>query len=267
MGAEQGQAPALLAHTGRYAEAYLVGAVVSHLVGGRSAALLLERLGDDVDGAAHTRRTHLRGAQSALRLQGARHIAYASPVAPVDRAVLHVVHGHAVHHRSHVRVVEAAHVDLRVAPSAALLVGVHARCRLQHLGELLCAQLLLDFLGRDRTQGNGRLAVQAQGSGHGDALQADVGGLQLQGTHIAALVNHEVRGLESHVGNGHLAMLPGITEGELTLRAGYCSSLFALQLYVGTHQRFAGLGVHQSAFHGCLSHSQDAESQHARQHQ
>ena len=141
---EQGHSPTRLRETCRHCEHHLVHIVVANAVVERATLLGLKRLCDDVDGTAHRRSRHLRGAQSALCLHGACNVGKASPVRPVNVLVLHIVHRNTIHHHGNVGVVESTHVNLRVAIATALFVGVYARGRLKNFRELLSTNLLLD---------------------------------------------------------------------------------------------------------------------------
>ena len=156
--AQHRDGPSAGAKTRADGEEQFVRPVVAQRVGDYASALGVDTLGDDVDRTAHGRSAHFAGAHTALGLHHGRHVAQTLPVAPVDRTAFHVVHRHTVDHRGHVRIVETAHPDLRVAPAAALSVGMHARRVLQDLGELGAAQTLLYLQRVDLADCHRRLA-------------------------------------------------------------------------------------------------------------
>ena len=155
-------------HTGGNGESHFVIPVVAEGIRERTAFLGVNAAGDDIDGTAYRGSGQLGRTHTALRLHHRGHVAQSLPVAPIDRTALHVIHRHTVDHRGYVRVIETAHPDLRVAPAATLSVGVHTRRVLEHLGELLSCQTLLDLNSRHLThcyRGNLR-ASHLTGDGH-----------------------------------------------------------------------------------------------------
>ena len=262
----QRHAPALVGHTRRNVEGNLIGSIIAHLVRDASASLLIQGLGDDVDGTTHTGCAHLRSSQSALRLHDFGHIADAGPIAPIDGSVLHVVHGHTVHHRRHIRVVETAHVYLRVAPAAALLVGVHARCRLHDFGELLSTQFLFYLLDGHIGQRYGCLAVEGHSARHRYAFQGHFIGFQSQGAHLTAFGYRELLCLETQIAYRYFAASVGIAQAKIAIGIRRRTCLFSNDTHLRPYQWLARIGIHQHTLHCCLSHSHRSHRQQRRQH-
>ena len=125
--------------------AVLVQAAESELLLVHEARALGRGIGDDVDRATDRRRGQVDRRKAALELDAGCGIAQAVPVGPVDPPVLHVVDGHTVDHHGGVALVEAAHVDARVAGAAPLLGRVDAGGNVQHQRKIPGAQLVLDL--------------------------------------------------------------------------------------------------------------------------
>jgi hypothetical protein len=128
-------------------------------------------IGDDVERSPDGGGGQVHGGQPPLELDAGGGVSHPVPVGPVDPAVLHVVHRHAVDHDGGVPLVEAPDVDAGVPGPATTLGGVHAGGDVQHHGEVPGAQLVLD------------LDLGHVGVGHGGLPLDGSGGKDLEGVH------------------------------------------------------------------------------------
>ena len=181
-----GECPAVLHQSRRDGEQHFVVAVITHGVRDRTAFLGVYASCDDIDRTAHRRSGQFGSTHAALGLHDRSDVSQSLPVGPIDGAALHVIHRHAVDHGSDVGVVESSHPDLRVTPSAALSVGMHTRCALQHLRKLLTCQPLLDLQRGDLADRHRRLLRARHLARDRHVLQGDSLRLQFDDTEINA---------------------------------------------------------------------------------
>ena len=150
-------------------------AVVAHLgQEGQAAVAGLVSPGQDVDGAANGGDGQFAGPEAPLDLGGAHDEVEARPVAPVDPAVLHVVHGHAVHHDGEVGLVKSSDGHARIAVTTPLLRRVDARRGVEDERQVPSGQFLLDLGGKDVGEGDRGLPVNGDVGRH-DRLLEDEG--------------------------------------------------------------------------------------------
>ena len=140
---------------------------------GQHRFLVVEAFGEHVDGAAHRGHGNLRGRQAALHLERLSHIAKV-PVRPEHVAVFHVVHRHPVDEHGHVALVEAAHVDARVAGAAAALGGIYAGCFVENHRQVAVRKSFAQLHFVHNREGHGSFAFLRLGGHHLHLAQAGV---------------------------------------------------------------------------------------------
>ena len=141
----------------RETDGRLVEGVGAGLLHDPESAALPGHVGDDVHRPPDRGDGEVGGAQSPLHLDRRGDIAETVPVRPVDPAALLVVDRDAVDQDRDVALVEAAHVDARVAGAPALLGGVHARGVVEDHRQVPGAELAVHLRLRHVREGHGRL--------------------------------------------------------------------------------------------------------------
>ena len=210
-------------------------AVVAHLgQEGQAAVAGLVTPGQDVDGAAHRGDGQFAGPETPLDLGGAHDEVEAGPVAPVHPAVLHVVHGHPVHHDGEVGLVESADGHARIAVTTALLRRVDARCGVEDERQVTSGQLLLDLGGEDIGEGDRGLPVNGDVGRHDGFLEDE--GLQPR--------IHGLGGARQRRGH-RLRGIPDVGEGDVPLSRRQHD--FIASVDVGGGEEVAGpdVGAHE----------------------
>ena len=210
-------------------------AVVAHLgQEGQAAVAGLVTPGQDVDGAAHRGDGQFAGPETPLDLGGAHDEVEAGPVAPVHPAVLHVVHGHPVHHDGEVGLVESADGHARIAVTTALLRRVDARCGVEDERQVTSGQLLLDLGGEDIGEGDRGLPVNGDVGRHDGFLEDK--GLQPR--------IHGLGGARQRRGH-RLRGIPDVGEGDVPLSRRQHD--FIASVDVGGGEEVAGpdVGAHE----------------------
>ncbi|EJX07891.1 hypothetical protein EVA_03998 [gut metagenome] len=254
---QKGKTPVTSHLTGTYRKQNLVVTIVTDTIAGKTTALRICCLGNDIDRTTDRRSRHFGSTQTTLGLNTAGHIGQTCPVAPINTTPLHIVHRNAIDQHRIVFRLETTDVDFGITETTTVTTDINTRSRLQNLGEVGRTHTFFNIRLRNGRQSNRCFACNRTG-GHHSVLQFHSIHFEqdIAQMNALSLFSHRVtEGLVTQIAKSKYTTGLSHLQGEATVIVGLHHFLTTTDADGSTYQRFTRLSVDHVSGYDNLCHS------------